>query len=157
MRNKNNLLHIITVISFAVFIILGLACATNNNTVANTADLSKYNYATISNVMGYGGSSSLMDMEVKIYNALANTRLQMIGDREIGNISDDVKASLLEVRFSATTSSGNNTVSINFVEYISGRPVASVRGQALSLIVAGDTINTATDRAIAEAVKLFPR
>lgn len=153
---KKRIPCIITLILSIIFILLVQACATSSNVVSDTADLSRYNYATISNVMGYGGASTLMDMEVKIYNAFANTRLQMIGDREVENVSNDIKASLLLVRFSATTSSGANTVSINFVDYLTGRPVASVSGQALSMWVAGDTINTAIDRAIAEAIKLFP-
>jgi hypothetical protein len=106
--------------------------------------------------MGYNGDTVLMDMEVKIYDGLLNTRLQMIGDREIDNLSISQKNSLLLVRFSGTESGGGSTVSINFVDYITGRPVASCRGETASLI-GESTINRSIDYAINQAIKLFPK
>ncbi|MDR0526129.1 MAG: hypothetical protein LBG90_09715 [Spirochaetaceae bacterium] len=135
--------------------ILFFSCA-SNSTVSSQVDLSIYQYAAISNVMGYNGDTVLMDMEVKIYDGLLNTRLQMIGDREIDNLSISQKNSLLLVRFSGTESGGGSTVSINFVDYITGRPVASCRGETASLI-GESTINRSIDYAINQAIKLFPK
>lgn len=135
--------------------ILFFSCA-SNSTVSSQVDLSIYQYAAISNVMGYNGATVLMDMEVKIYDGLLNTRLQMIGDREIDNLSISQKNSLLLVRFSGTESGGGSTVSINFVDYITGRPVASCRGETASLI-GESTINRSIDYAINQAIKLFPK
>jgi len=135
--------------------ILFLSCV-STSTVSSQVDLSIYQYAAISNVMGYGGSSVLMDMEVKIYDGLLNTRLKMVGDKEIDNLSNSEKASLLLVRFSGTESGGGSTVSINFVDYLTGRPVASCRGETASWI-GESTINRSIDYAINQAIKLFPR
>ena len=152
------MLKIRCVFLMIVLMILPMSCATSSNTTSIGAELGKYRYATISNVMDYGGSASLMDMEVKVFNRLHNTRLTMIGDKEINNLSDLEKMSLLLVRFSAQTGSwGGNTVSINFVDYITGRPIASVSGKSVDIWVPGDNINAAIDGAIDEAVKLFSR
>lgn len=43
-----------------------------------------------------------MDAEVKIYDAIDNSRLQMIGDQAINELSLEQKQQLLLVRFSVT-------------------------------------------------------
>jgi hypothetical protein len=113
---------------FSLTICFSACYTTNTTTVANSADVSRYNYATITNVMDYGGSAVLMDLEIKIYDALLITRLQVIGDKEIDSLNDIQKQKLLLVRFAASQSNEESVVSINFVDYLTGRPVASCRG-----------------------------
>jgi hypothetical protein len=138
-------------------VILFLSCATTGSTVSSQANLVNYQLATISNVMGYGGSPEMMDMEVKIYDALSNSRLKMIGDNQIASLSDSEKVALLLVRFSASANGWESVVSINFVDYLTGRPVASCRGQATNWIGSGVANNSALDDALNQALKLFPR
>ena len=69
------------VILLSVFLFAFMACTTSRTVVSDSADLSKYKYATISDVMNYAGSAALMDMEVKVYDVLSQTRLRMIGDK----------------------------------------------------------------------------
>ena len=61
-------------IIFLFIILLSLSClgcgTTNQTVIANSANLLDYNYATINNVIDYGGSAVLMDLEVRIYNRL---------------------------------------------------------------------------------------
>lgn len=113
-----------TIISF----LLLLSCTTSRTTVSNTTDLSKYKYASLTDVMNYNGAASLMDIEVKIYDALENTRLEIIGDKRIDELSPEQKEQLLLVRFSATSNDEESVVSVNFVDYMTGKPVASCRG-----------------------------
>ena len=156
MESKNKIPHLITVVSFAVFIILGLACATTNKTtVADSADTSKYNYVTIANVMDYGGSTMLMDLEVRIYNALSTTRLNVIGDRQIDSLSESQKEQLLLVRFSASQSDARSVVSINFVDYLTGRPVASCSGSYGMGWSRDHDMRVAIDNAIVQINNLF--
>jgi hypothetical protein len=110
--------------------------------------------------MGYGGSAELLDMEVKLFNQLHETRLRMIGDKEIDNLSDSEKSVLLLIKFSVQTGGdwgGRNTVSINFVDFVTGRPISSVTGSAYDAWVARDRLEAAIDLAIKEAVKLFSK
>ena len=137
--------------------LISCATSTSHSVVATDANLQNYEFASISNVMGYGGSAILMDMEVYIYNRLLKTRLNMIGDREISNLSEIEKSKLLLVRFAVEIGLGGNVVSVNFVDYLTGRPIAAVTGISQNMWVAGDRLNVAIDKAIDEAVRLFSR
>ncbi len=105
-----------------------ISCTTSRTVISDTANLGEYKYASLTNVMGYTGSASLMDIEVQIYDAIDGTRLEMIGDRRIEELSSDQKAQLLLVRFSATQNDEESIISVNFVDYMTGKPVASCRG-----------------------------
>lgn len=78
--------------------------------------------------MNYQGSAALMDAEVKIYDAIDNSRLTMIGEHALGELSDEQKHQLLLVRFGVTQTDDESIVTVNFVDYYTGRPIASCRG-----------------------------
>lgn len=99
--------------------------------------------------MEYGNSPVLMDLSVRIYDALSKTRLKVIGDREIDSLPDEYKNELLLVHYAASQNTNESVVSINFVEYLSGRPVASFRG-AFGM---GITLEQDMDIAIKNALK----
>jgi hypothetical protein len=104
-------------------------CGTKNQTIiSESANLSKYNYATISNVMNYTGSPNLMDITVRLYDELSKTRLTMIGEKEIISMNDNQKNELLLIKYSATQTTDESVVSINFYDFITARPLASFRG-----------------------------
>ena len=46
-------------------------------------------------VMSYHGSAALMDAEIKIYDAIDNSRLRMIGYQAINELTDEQKQQLL--------------------------------------------------------------
>ncbi|MBP5420267.1 MAG: hypothetical protein J6Y72_10705 [Bacteroidales bacterium] len=125
-----------------VFIVVSLvSCTTSKTTVSNSADLSKYKYASLSDVMSYGGSASMMDIEVLIYDAIEKTSLEMIGDKRISELTDFQKSQLLIVRFAASQSDEESVISVNFVDYTTGRPIASCRGAwGLGLDKDGDLV-----------------
>ena len=52
----------------------------------------------------------------------------MIGDNRIGELSFEQKEKLLLVRFSATSNDDESVIRVNFVDYMTGKPVASCRG-----------------------------
>lgn len=121
--------HIKFFLSCVVLILGVVGCGTMNKaTISNYVNLSNYNYVTITNIMSYGNSPILMDLSVRLYDALSTTRLHVIGDREIDKLSYDEKKQLLLVHYAATQDVNESIVSINFVDYLSGRPVASFRG-----------------------------
>lgn len=111
-----------------VFIMGVNSCTTSKSFVSNSANLEKYNYATITNVMDYRGSATMLNIEVEIYDALTLTRLKVIGDNEINSLSEMQKEELLLVRFSASQSDEESVVSINFTDFKTGKPIASCRG-----------------------------
>ncbi len=116
------------IILATLLILCMISCTTSRTIISNTANLDNYKYASLTDVMRYNGSASLMDMEVQIYDAIEGTRLEMIGDRRIEELSPTQKSQLLLVRFSATQSDEESIISVNFVDYMTGKPVASCRG-----------------------------
>lgn len=105
-----------------------ISCTTSRTIVSNSANLQKYKYASLTDVMNYNGSAALMDIEVQVYNALESTKLKLIGDKRINELSSEQKEQLLLVRFSASQNDDESVVSVNFVDYMTGKPVVSCRG-----------------------------
>lgn len=83
----------------------------------------------------------MMDIEVLIYDAIEKTSLEMIGDKRISELTDFQKSQLLIVRFAASQSDEESVISVNFVDYTTGRPIASCRGAwGLGLDKDGDLV-----------------
>ena len=108
------------IILATLLILCMISCTTSRTIISNTANLDNYKYASLTDVMRYNGSASLMDMEVQIYDAIEGTRIE--------ELSPTQKSQLLLVRFSATQSDEESIISVNFVDYMTGKPVASCRG-----------------------------
>jgi len=138
-----------------VFAICLISCTTSKFVVSNSANLEKYKYASLTDIMNYNGSAALMDIEVKIYDALESTRLTMIGDKRINELSSEQKEQLLLVRFSASQNDEESVVSVNFVDYMTGKPVASCRGAYGMRWDRNGDIKGAINRIIEQINKLF--
>lgn len=97
----------------------------------------------------------MMDIEVKIYDALASTRLHVIGDKQTTSLSPDQKQQLLLVRFAASQNDSESAVSINFVDYATGVPVASCIGKYGLGLTKNNDMKVALDKAIQQIKYLF--
>jgi len=140
-----------------LLILFWASCTTSKTTISQSADLSKYEYASLTDVMSYQGSAALMDAEIKIYDAIDNSRLQMIGDKAISELAYEQKQKLLLVRLGVTQNDEESIVTVNFVDYFTGRPVASCRGAfGLGMDCQGD-FNGAIKRVAAQIEKTFPK
>lgn len=73
------------------FVFCLLSCTTSRTVVSDSADLEKYQYASLVDVMDYKGSAALMDMEVHIYDAVESTRLKMMEIEELVNFLQNKK------------------------------------------------------------------
>lgn len=134
-----------------------VSCTTSKSTISSSADLSKYQYAVLTDVMNYQGSAAIMDAEVKIYDAIDKSRLQMIGEYRIPELTNVQKDALLLVRFGVTQNDEESVVTVNFVDYMTGRPVASCRGAfAFGLDRQGD-FNGAIKRVAKQIEQTFPK
>lgn len=139
-----------------MFCVLFCSCYTTNNTIiSQSANIEKYNFATISQVMSYTGAASLMDIEVRLFDVLSLTRLKMIGEKELGSLSKIQTQQLLLIKYSATQSDEESVVSINFIDYVTGRPVASCRGSFGLGISREHDMNVAIDNVLEQVKKLF--
>jgi len=140
-----------------LLIFLLASCTTSKTTVSQSADLTKYEYASLTDVMNYQGSAVLMEAEVKIYDAIDNSRLQMIGDQAISELTYEQKQKLLLVRFGVTQNDEECIVTVNFVDYFTGRPIASCRGAfGFGMDRQGD-FNGAIKRVATQIEETFPK
>ena len=79
----------------------------------------------------------------------------MIGEKEIYSLTEDQKQRLLLARFSARQNSDYSRISVNFTDYVTGRPVASCYGAyALGFDESGD-LDGAMVKVSEEINKLF--
>jgi len=145
--------------SKSLIIILALCFASCNTTsrtvISDSADLSKYKYATIGEEVNYEGSAAIMNVEVEIYNIMDKTRLKMIGEKRIDELTPQQKEQLLLVRYYATQDKDESIVSVNFVDYMSGRPLASCRGAYGLGLTEDSDMEKAISRVSKEIQKLF--
>ena len=106
-----------------------VACTTSKTTVSNGVDLAKYEYASVINNDTYHIPAELMEYEILLYDAVGNSRLELIGDWRIYELTPQQQAKLLLVKYGVSrTESGESIVTVNFIDYMTGRPVASCRG-----------------------------
>ena len=150
-KMKRSLLLTVFFLAFLV------SCTTSRSTVSANADLSKYQYAAVVDVVSDQSSATMVEAEVKIFDALDESRLQLVGAHRIDELTDAQKDALLLVRFGVTQTEEEAVVSANFVDYMTVRPVASCRGAfGLALDYEGD-FNGALKRVAQQIVKTFPK
>ncbi len=73
------------------------------------------------------GTVTDIEIEPGIYEALESTRLKMIGDHRLNDITEEQKEQLVLVKYAATSDEAKSTLSISFEDYMTGKTVASCR------------------------------
>lgn len=113
------------------------ACTTSKSTISNSVNLSKYEYASVINNDTYRIPAELMEYEIMLYDAVENSHLQLISDFRIYELSPSQQEKLLLVKYGVNVKEDETIVTVNFIDYLSGRPVASCRGAYSTLGIAG--------------------
>ncbi len=113
-------------ILFSLFVIC--SCTTSKTIVSQNVNLSKYEYATIINNETYHIPAELMGYEIQLFDAVESSRLQLISDRRIYELTPQQKSLLLLVKYGVNQNDGETIVTVNFIDYMTGKPIASCRG-----------------------------
>ena len=103
------------------------SCSTDKTMIAKGVDLKKYEYASIVSGQTIHGTETDIEIEPGIYDAIESTRLQMVGERRIQDMTNEQKAKLVLVKYSATSSTERSVLSVSFEDYMTGKTVASCR------------------------------
>jgi len=103
------------------------SCSTDKTMVAKGVDLKKYEYASIVKGQTLHGTETDIEIEPGIYDAIESTRLKMVGDRRVSDLSDNQKEKLVLVKYAATSSTERSVLSVSFEDYITGKTVVSCR------------------------------
>lgn len=122
--------------ALAVTILLA-ACTTSKSTVSQNVNLSKYEYAAVINNDTYHIPAELMEYEIQLYDAVENSNLKLVSDARIHDLSRVQQEKLLLVKYAVNVMQEETIVTVNFIDYFTGRPVASCRGAYSTLGVAG--------------------
>lgn len=113
------------------------ACTTSRSVVSRNVDLSKYEYASILNNDVYRIPAELMEYEIQMYDAVENSNLRLVSDASIYQLSPAQQEKLLLVKYEVNVRQEESVVTVNFIDYSTGRPVASCKGAYSSLGIAG--------------------
>ena len=103
------------------------SCSTDKTMIAKGVNLNKYEYASIVKGQTIHGTETDIEIEPGIYEAIESTRLKMVGERRVNDLTEDQKETLILVKYAATSSEEKSTLSVSFEDYMTGKTVASCR------------------------------
>ena len=147
------------IITFLFFIGIAVSsCTTSKSVVSQNADLSKYEYASIINNDTYHIPAQLMEYEIQLFDAVEGSRLTLVGDMRINELTATQQSKLLMVKYGVDILEEESIVTVNFIDFLTGRPIASCRGaySTLGLSVSAD-IRGAIKRVAKQIEATFPK
>ena len=122
------------------------SCTTDKTMIAKGVDLNKYGYASIVKGQTIHGTETDIEIEPGIYDALEATRLKMIGEHRLNDITEEQKEQLVLVKYAATSDEGKSTLSISFEDYMTGKTVASCRSSNRFALTRQKDVNRAINK-----------
>jgi hypothetical protein bfra3_20746 len=146
-------------LSLLAAVVLFVACTTSKSTVSNNVNLSRYEYASIINNDTYHIPAELMEYEIQLFDAVENSHLKLVSDARIYELSRSQQDKLLLVKYGVNVQPEETIVTVNFIDYSTGRPVASCKGAYTSLGIAGAShdIKGAINRVAKQISDTFPK
>mgnify|MGYP000137596437 FL=1 len=123
-----------SIVTFLLLIgIIASSCTTSKSVVSQNANLSKYEYASIINNDTYHIPAQLMEHEIQLFDAIEESRLKLINHMRIGELTPTQQSKLLIVKYGVDISDEQSVVTVNFIDYLTGRPIASCQGTYTTL------------------------
>lgn len=149
--------YMASLIGMLVMIVMS-GCTSSRTTVSQNADLAKYKYASIINNDTYHIPAELMEYEIQLFDAVDRSRLQLVSDARIHDLPRQDQDKLLLVKWGVSVKPEESMVVVNFIDYSTGRPVASCRGSYTSLGIAGASydLSSAIKKAAKQVAETFP-
>ena len=120
-----------TNLKFYLIVLLGVfilsSCSTDKTMIAKGVNLNKYEYASIVKGQTIHGTETDIEIEPGIYEAIESTRLKMVGERRVNDLTTEEKEKIVLVKYAATSNEATSTLSVSFEDYMTGKTVASCR------------------------------
>ena len=66
-----------------------------------------------------------MEHEIQLFDAIEESRLKLINHMRIGELTPTQQSKLLMVKYGVDVSDEQSVVTVNFIDYLTGRPIAS--------------------------------
>lgn len=109
-------------------LLMSVSCISSKAVVSKNTDLSQYKYASIINDNVYHIPAELMEYEIQLYDAVAGSGLELVSDYRIHSLTQQQQGKLLLVKYGISHTESETVVTVNFIDYMTGRPVASCKG-----------------------------
>ena len=103
------------------------SCSTDKTIVSKGSKLDKYEYASIIQARNSFGTVTDIEIEPGIYDAVEATRLKMVGERRIQDLTEEQKEKLVLVKYAATSTPEESVISVTFEDYMTGKVLTSCR------------------------------
>lgn len=149
-----------TLINYFIILVAVIAltgCTTSKSTVSTNVNLSKYEYASVINDDTYHIPAELMEYEILMFDAVESSGLQLVSAQRVFDLSPQQQEKLLLVKYGVSQYDNETIVTVNFIDYMTGRPVASCRGAyGLSFDYARD-MRGAIKRVSKQISEIFPK
>ena len=65
-----------------------------------------------------------MEYEIQLFDAIESSRLKLVNDIRIGELSPNQQSKLLMVKYGVDILEEESVVTVNFIDYLTGRPIA---------------------------------
>ena len=131
------------------------SCTTGRSVVSQNVDLSKYRYASIINNDTYQIPAELMEYEIQLYDAVEGSGLELVSDMRLYELQPQQRDRLLLVKYGVSISEEKTVVTVNFIDYSTGRPVVSCSAATTSLVSYQYEMNGAIKNVADQIAKTF--
>ena len=131
------------------------SCTTGRSVVSQNVDLSKYRYASIINNDTYQIPAELMEYEIQLYDAVEGSGLELVSDMRLYELQPRQREQLLLVKYGVSISEEKTVVTVNFIDYSTGRPVMSCSAATTSLVSYQYEMNGAIKNVANQIAKTF--
>ncbi|MCR5039215.1 MAG: hypothetical protein K6A94_07775 [Bacteroidales bacterium] len=106
------------------------SCSTDKTMIAKGVNLNNYQYASLTQARNSYGTVTDIEIEPGVYDAIEATRLKMVGERRINDLSSAEKGQLVLAKYSATSTDDESIISVSFEDYMTGKTIASCRASS---------------------------
>jgi hypothetical protein len=106
------------------------SCSTDKSMIAKGVNLNNYQYASLTQARNSYGTVTDIEIEPGVYDAIEATRLKMVGERRINDLSSAEKGQLVLAKYSATSTDDESVISVSFEDYMTGKTIASCRASS---------------------------
>lgn len=109
--------------------VLVASCTVSKTVVSKRADLGKYKYVAIIDDDTYRMPPELIKYQVQLYDAIEQSGLAMVAPYRIEELTTVEQKALLLATFGVLIEkSGDAVVTVNFIDFNTGRPLVSCQG-----------------------------
>lgn len=145
------------IFSLCVFLSMVLtSCTVSKSVVSQGVDLAKYKYVAIIDNDTYRMPPELVQYQIQLYDAVEKSGLTMINQYRIDELTQNVQSSLLLATFGVSIREEETVITVNFMDFNTGRPLASCQGAYTSLgIIPNSDIKGALKRVGEQISKTF--